>query len=64
MEELYNMKEREVYCPKCKVYSDSKLILPVCNTCSSKLITVVYDMLTGNRITGDDELAKGFNGAA
>lgn len=58
------MKYREVYCKKCKEYSDRIELTPKCHICNSNLITVIYDILSGFRITGNDELAKRFNGPA
>lgn len=59
----HNMKLREVYCFKCNEYSDSLELTPKCHVCSSNLFTVIYDIITGIRVTGNNELAKRFNGS-
>lgn len=48
-----NMKVRELYCPKCKSYSFSDESNAKCKTCKSILITVLYNKISGERITGD-----------
>lgn len=47
-----NQKNRELYCPKCKSYSFSDESAPKCTSCKSELLTVVYNKITGHRITG------------
>lgn len=44
---------RELYCPKCHIYSHSIETTPKCYNCNVPLITVVYSILTGKRITGE-----------
>ena len=48
-----NMKNRELYCPKCHIYSWSDESNPFCRNCASPLIKVVYDAISGHRITGE-----------
>jgi Zn finger protein HypA/HybF involved in hydrogenase expression len=57
-----NMKIREVYCPTCKLYTKTNELAPTCELCHNDMLTVVYSVLTGERITG--ELASGNNKAA
>lgn len=53
----FNIKPREVWCPKCKKYSITDLHLPVCEDWFGQpLITVVYSLIDGRRLTGADEL--------
>ena len=40
----YNLKQRELYCPYCKIYSMSDKSDPKCEKCSHGLITVIYSM--------------------
>lgn len=47
----HNMKEREVFCPKCKQYTRTNQPNPKCLTCGYKLFTVLYSLLTGERLT-------------
>lgn len=47
--------EREVYCFNCKVYSLSSVINPICS-CKARLFTVVRNALTGERITGNENV--------
>lgn len=55
----FNMKPREVWCPKCKKYTISSDAQAVCEDCFGQpLITVVYSLITGERITGKDELGS------
>lgn len=46
-----NRWDREVYCFKCKVYSNSTENVPKCPNCNSNLITVCHDT-KGNKLTG------------
>lgn len=58
--EMYNPKPREVWCPQCKEYSFRDDAGPTCNKpdCNKReLITVVYSLISGKRLTGN-ELAK------
>jgi len=54
-ENLLNQKNRELYCSLCKIYSWSNKIESICDQCGNLLITVLYDILTKQRITGKDQ---------
>jgi uncharacterized paraquat-inducible protein A len=60
----HNMKSTEVYCPNCKMYTMSSRLMPHCEFCGTKLYAVIRSMITGKRITGNDELALRFNESA
>lgn len=51
----YNKEKmmREVYCSNCRIYSFSDNSNPKCYTCQSNLITVVRDIISGQRVTGN-----------
>lgn len=54
----YNLKKRELWCPKCKKYQWTDEVGAVCQDCfGTTLITVVYSQITGEKITGN-ELGK------
>lgn len=56
---LFNLKPREVWCPKCKQYNINSDANPVCVDCFGQpLITVVYSMIDGKRLTGENELGS------
>jgi hypothetical protein len=63
-ENEHNMKPREVYCPFCKMYTMSDKLTPYCEFCGTKLYAVIRSMITGQRITGNDELALRLNESA
>lgn len=48
----YNFPNRLVYCPKCKTDETSDKPVPKCSKCLSTMLTVVYNALTGERLTG------------
>lgn len=53
----YNMRNREVWCPYCKLYSTTKEVDAKCpEHPEQRLITVTYSAISGRRITGEDEL--------
>jgi len=55
-----NIKPREVWCPTCKKTVVSDEPSPVCNDCFGvTMITVLYSVMTGKRLTGNDELGSG-----
>lgn len=54
------MKPREVWCPNCKVYITSSEPAPVCE-CGNQMITVIYRLSDGQRLTGNDKLALRLN---
>ena len=62
----YQEKEREVWCPRCKQYTTVRTYPnPKCKGLSCRLlaeppqlITVVYSLTTGKRLTGNVKLAK------
>lgn len=55
----FNIKPRELWCPKCKKYSVSDEAQAVCEDCFGQpLITVVYSIIDGRRITGANELGS------
>lgn len=56
--EKWNHKTREVYCGHCKYYIITKDIPAICEVCSSPMITVIYSIIDGSRITGNNELVK------
>ena len=62
--DMYNPKPREVWCPKCNTYTTRDDAYPRCENlisiselfskiCGEKLITVVYSVMTGERLTGN-----------
>jgi len=42
---------REVYCFNCKIYSYNSEPKPICK-CGNNLTTVVYNQISGQKITG------------
>jgi hypothetical protein len=56
-----NMKNREVYCRTCKTFQYSRYAHPTCQECGNYMITVIYSLIDGKRLTGNDELASGNN---
>ena len=53
----FNLKPREVWCPNCKKTIKTDEPAPTCDDCFGKpMITVLYSILDGKRITGNDEL--------
>lgn len=50
----FNQRLREVYCPHCKHYLVTDELSPKC-LCDTKLVTVVYSMLTREKITGNEK---------
>ena len=48
--------QRYAWCKNCKSYHETNLPSPVCSSCGNKLYTVVFDMLNGKPITGDEEI--------
>lgn len=55
---LVAMRPREVWCPQCKVDTISDVPGAKCEKCGEFLITILYSSLTGERLTGANELAK------
>lgn len=51
--------KREVYCMTCKDTFISNLPAPKCELCGNDLIVVIKSMLTGKRLTGENELVNG-----
>ena len=47
-----NRNEREVYCPKCHIYSRRTDDAPRCPNCNSILVRVCRSILTNRRLTG------------
>lgn len=55
----FNVKPREVWCLNCKKTVISNEVSPICEDCFGKpMITVVYSLIDGSRITGKDELGS------
>ncbi len=55
----HNIKPREVWCPKCKKTIVSDEPQPTCEDCFGQtMYTVVYSLIDGKRITGNDELGS------
>jgi len=53
----FNIKPRELWCPKCKKTIVSDRANDVCEDCFGQpLITVTYSVVDGRRMTGNDEL--------
>lgn len=50
-ENLINLKERLVYCPRCRKDSQTAAADPRCDVCGGALLTVIYDV-DGKRLTG------------
>jgi hypothetical protein len=61
--EKNNRYEREVYCPKCHIYSFRSDNHPKCDNCQSELIRVTYSVLTGERLTGSIQKETDFGTA-
>lgn len=53
-----NIRDHEVWCPRCKKYSKTNQPAPVCKNCGATLITVLYSIMTGQRITGEELIYK------
>lgn len=55
----YNIRKREVWCPNCKVTIVTDQPSPTCDDCFGKpMITVVYSVIDGKRLTGQNELGS------
>lgn len=53
----FNIKPREVYCPQCKKTIVTDVAGPTCDDCFGKpMLTVIYSLIDGKRLTGSDEL--------
>jgi len=46
---------RELYCFKCKKWFIRNKPIPNCDICFSVLITCIYSIITGERITGNEK---------
>src|SRR5215510_12779901 len=55
---LLHSPMREVWCPRCKTYGMTDLVAPECGACGATCITVLYSIMDGTRLTGNDELAQ------
>jgi hypothetical protein len=54
-----NIKPREVWCPSCKKTIVTDQPAPTCDDCFGKpMLTVLYSLIDGKRITGADELGS------
>ena len=54
----YNLKPREVWCRHCKQIIITSEVNIRCTKCNSDMITVLYSLIDGRRLTGSDELGK------
>ena len=59
-DKLHNIKPREVWCPSCKKTTVTDDMGPICEECFGvPMLTVVFSLIDGKRLTGDDELGSG-----
>lgn len=47
-------KEREVGCLNCNYIIITKKLSPTCENCGQPLVVIVYSMIDGHRITGNE----------
>ena len=49
---MWNIKPREVECPRCKRTRITDNADPQCDECKISMITILYSTLTGERLGG------------